>query len=148
MAKKSSKKRGKTSRKKAASGSSGENLGGMSTEALQAELRRRQQSTRALERKRERLIEQLRDVEAELASHGSPITSSGGVRKRPKNEKNLEEALKDLLTNKVMGVTEAAEAVQRAGYMTSSVNFRTIVNQTLIRSKKFKKVARGQYTAR
>jgi len=138
MAKKSSKKRGKTSRKKAASGSSGENLGGMSTEALQAELRRRQQSTRALER----------DVEAELASHGSPITSSGGVRKRPKNEKNLEEALKDLLTNKVMGVTEAAEAVQRAGYMTSSVNFRTIVNQTLIRSKKFKKVSRGQYTAR
>lgn len=144
MAKKRSKKRSKVGRRPAASSE----IGALSTEALQAELRRRQRSTRALERKRERLIEQLREIEAELASQGTPITASGGVRKRPKNEKNLEDALKDVLTNKVMGVTEVAEAVQRAGYMTSSVNFRTIVNQTLIRSKKFKKVSRGQYTAR
>jgi hypothetical protein len=47
-----------------------------------------------------------------------------------------------------MGVTEAATAVQKAGYTTNAANFRTIVNACLIKHKKlFKKVSRGQYTA-
>ena len=44
--------------------------------------------------------------------------------------------------------TDVTEAVQRAGYKTSAANFRTIVNATLLKSPKFKKVARGQYTAK
>ncbi|MEM9064977.1 MAG: hypothetical protein AAGB51_05750 [Planctomycetota bacterium] len=148
MAKRTPRKRRPSAPKQAPRTKNTDELGELSTEALQAELRRRQRSTRSLERKRERLLEQLRDVEAELAAHGAPITASGGVRKRPKNDMNLEEALASVLTGSTMGVTEAAEAVQRAGYMTSSANFRTIVNQTLIRSKKFKKISRGQYTAR
>ncbi|MEM9082824.1 MAG: hypothetical protein AAGB34_04445 [Planctomycetota bacterium] len=46
-----------------------------------------------------------------------------------------------------MSVTDAAHAVQQAGYATTSDNFRTIVNQTLLKDKRFKRVARGQYTA-
>jgi len=49
---------------------------------------------------------------------------------------------------KTMGVSEAADAVQRAGYKTSAANFRTIVNQTMLKSPKIKKVSRGQYTAK
>jgi hypothetical protein len=44
-------------------------------------------------------------------------------------------------------VTEAAEAVQRAGYRTNSPNFRTRVNIALIRGG-FKRVGRGQYVAK
>jgi len=47
-----------------------------------------------------------------------------------------------------MGVTEAAEAVKKAGYKTNAANFRVIVNQALLKHRnKFKKVERGQYTA-
>jgi hypothetical protein len=47
-----------------------------------------------------------------------------------------------------MGVSEAADAVLKAGYQTNAANFRTIVNQTLIKNRSmFKKVGRGQYTA-
>jgi len=140
--------RKKTAKKKASKRARGGSLRGLSTEALHAELRRRQSSTKTLERKRERLLEQLQSVESELASMGVPITSAGGTRKRFKNDLNLEDALAKMLRNRTMGVTEAAENVQREGYMTSSPNFRTIVNQTLLRSKKIKKVTRGQYTAR
>ena len=69
--------------------------------------------------------------------------------RRPRNTANLVESLQKLLANKTMAVTEMADAVQKAGYKTSSPNFRTIVNQTLINNKKaFKRVARGQYTAK
>lgn len=60
---------------------------------------------------------------------------------------NLVEALVKVLTGRTMSVTEVTQAVQDAGYQTSSANFRTIVNQTLIKSKAFKKVSRGKYTA-
>ena len=61
---------------------------------------------------------------------------------------NLVEALQKTLKGKTMGVTEVTEAVQKNGYKTSAANFRTIVNQTLIKHPKtFKKIARGQYSA-
>lgn len=69
-------------------------------------------------------------------------------RKRPKNEMSLEDALARLLKGKTMGVAEMADAVQKAGYKTNSPNFRVIVNATLLKSPRFKRVARGQYTAR
>jgi hypothetical protein len=68
-------------------------------------------------------------------------------RKRPKNSMNLSESMAKMLKGKTMGVNEAATNVQKAGYKTNSANFRTIVNQTLIKDPRFKKVARGQYTA-
>jgi hypothetical protein len=48
-----------------------------------------------------------------------------------------------------MSVTDVAEAVKQAGYKTTSSNFRVIVNQALLANPKvFRKVARGEYTAR
>lgn len=69
-------------------------------------------------------------------------------RKRPRNEQNLADALADLLSNKTLSVTEASEQVQSAGYRTTSPNFRTIVNQTLLKDPRFKRVGRGRYTSK
>ncbi len=114
---------------------------------------------RRLERLRAR-SEQLRERAAELdeeiaAAEGklAPARTPGARRNRgsgrPRNKVNLADALRKLLTNKTKSVSEAAAAVRKAGYKTKSANFRLIVNQALLANRKlFKKVARGQYTAK
>ncbi|HET9185131.1 MAG TPA: hypothetical protein VFN82_03220, partial [Solirubrobacterales bacterium] len=123
--------------------------------------RRRQRSVRALQRrhsnvlaKAARLEDQIRELGGDPFASGRPgrrgpgrPRGSGGGR-RPRNEKNLVEALSGVLNGKTMSVTDVADAVQKAGYKTSAANFRTIVNQTLIKSDRFKRVGRGQYTAK
>ena len=48
-----------------------------------------------------------------------------------------------------MRVTEAADAVLQAGYRTKSKTFRVQVNIALVkRADLFKRVSRGQYTAK
>jgi hypothetical protein len=126
----------------------------LSTEQLEAELRRRERSAQRLVNKRERLLSQIAEIDAELASYGYeagevPVGGNGrrGGRKRPKNEMSLVEALEKALKGKTMGVSEAADAAQKLGYRSSSANFRNIVNQTLLKHPDvFKKVGRGQYT--
>jgi hypothetical protein len=128
------------------------NLSKLSISALQTELRRRGRGLRKLQQKRDSLVRRVHVIEAEIRGLGGEAMlaggRAGGVRRRPKNEMNLVEALGKVLNGKTMSVTEVAEAVQQAGYKTSSSTFRTIVNQTLINSGKFKRIARGQYTAK
>lgn len=121
-------------------------LAGMPLAQLQAELRRRQGNVRKMERQRDRLLAKVHELDAQIVALGGSGRGTG--RKRPKNETNLAEALHKVLKGKTMGVTEVAGAVQEAGYQTTAENFRTIVNQCLIRHRKlFKKVERGQYTS-
>lgn len=72
----------------------------------------------------------------------------GPGRKRPRNESNLIEVLAAVLKGKTMGVAEAMEAVQTAGYRSSSPNFKAMVNGSLIKKKYFRRVERGRYTAK
>ncbi len=129
-------------------------LAGVSVETLQAELSRRQQNLGKLEARYSKLSRELSAVAAEIQELGGAISASGkmrvlpGGRRRAKNEMKLEDALAVVLKGQTMSVTEVAEAVQKAGYVTTSPSFRTIVNQTLINSGKFKRVERGQYTAK
>ncbi len=118
-------------------------LGEMSIDELQSEIRKRERRRKSLERKRERLQSQIIEVERELAEAGGPLT---GGRKRPRNDQNLGDALADLLATQTLNVTSIAEEVQKAGYRTTSPNFRTIVNQTLIKDPRFTRVGRGLYT--
>lgn len=156
-------KKRKTRRSKKAAGSntaagrtpSSGGLGNVSLDDLAREMRRRQREVSRMVAKRDRLAEQLNQLDAEIRSLGGAAsvgdygtTASGRPRRRPQNEMSLSEALIGVLKNQTMSVTEAAEAVQRAGYQTTSSSFRTIVNQTLIKDPRFKKVARGQYTAK
>jgi len=119
----------------------------VSIEDLQSEIRRRERQLKALERRREKLVEQLEMIDEEIRIAGGAMASIEG-RKRPRNEQNLADALVELLSDQTLNVTRIAEEVQRSGYRTTSPNFRTIVNQTLIKDKRFERVGRGQYTAK
>lgn len=131
----------------------------MPVSVLEAELRRRERGVGRLLRRRAKLQARLDALDDMIRAHGGTAGGGrgrggrggrrgrGGGRRRFKNEMNLAEALGKVLSGKTMSVTDAAEAVQRAGYRTSADNFRTIVNQALIRGP-FKKVSRGQYTAK
>jgi hypothetical protein len=115
----------------------------LSTIELQSEIARRQREVRKLQNRHTRLVAKLTDLEAQIARLGG-ADSRAGV--RPRNDMTLIEALAEVLDGKTMSVTQAAEAVQQAGYKTSSNNFRIQVNIALIKSPQFKRVGRGLYT--
>lgn len=123
-------------------------LRSLSVSELKQELRKLERGDerrgRALLNRKAALQKKMDAVDAEL----SKLKLVGTGRLRPRNDSNLADALVSLLTGKVLNVTRIAKAVQEAGYKTSSPNFRTIVNQTLIKDKRIKRVGRGQYTAK
>jgi vacuolar-type H+-ATPase subunit D/Vma8 len=128
----------------------------MSLPDLQREILRRQRQLerriKTLVEKRERLLSHVTEIESEIASAEVEIKANGGTpsvaRKRPRNTSTLADALADMLNDQHMSVTEVSAAVQGAGYRTTSPNFRTIVNQTLLKDLRFKRVSRGRYTVR
>lgn len=131
---------------------------------LQAEIERRQQTASVLSTQRDSLLAQIEQIDQELATYGAPRpramkarrTAIRGTRKgsvngrgRRGNKLSLVGVLQQVLKGSTLGVSEAASAAQKAGYKTTSPNFRTIVNAALLGNRSaFKKVARGQYTAR
>lgn len=126
-------------------------LRSISTTALAAELARRESRLDELQQERQQLATRLAEIDATLSEIGAVtghrIMAIGSGRRRPRNKMNLADSLAGVLKGRQLTVTELAEEVQRAGYRTSSPNFRTIVNQTLIKDpKRFKKVSRGVYT--
>jgi hypothetical protein len=124
-------------------------LKSLSVTDLRRELMRRERTVGSMLRKREKLLAKLGALDAKIAEHGGSVRAGGlAIRRRPKNDMNLVEALAKVLDSKTMSVTEVSQAVQDFGYKTTSPSFRTIVNQTLINSGKFKRVSRGQYTAK
>jgi hypothetical protein len=133
-------------------------LSGMTTTEIQRELRKRASKAKSLMRRRDSLLTKVAKLEAQIRGFGGAqaaaagssrmgLTARGTPRKRPQNETGLAEALHTTLKGKTMGVTEVAHAVVKGGYKTTAENFRTIVNQALLKHRKlFKKVSRGQYT--
>ena len=136
---------------------------------LNQEIERRRENAVELAEERAELMGRVAEIDEYLAELGVSVSTGrprgrprkgGGParshaaganrsRKRHKNETNLVDALRDVLKGTTMGVSEVAQAVQDAGYKTTSPNFRTIVNQTLIKHPDvFAKKGRGQYTAK
>jgi hypothetical protein len=113
---------------------------------LRAELRTREQVVHDLTTRRQELTVELQTIDRQLALLSGPEPPSG-PRRRPRNGDTLVTALARLLSGRTMSATEAADAVQRAGYQTVSRNFRTQVNIALIKSGRFRRTARGEYTA-
>lgn len=124
----------------------------VSYQDLIAEMRRRQRSVGALEVKRKGLLQKLRHLESQIqvmggaGGNGRAVRPSAGGRAR--NSLTLTATLEKILSNRTMSVVDAAEAVKKAGYRTNSNSFRTQVNIALIKSGKFKRVGRGQYTVK
>lgn len=120
----------------------------LSIHDLQAELGRRQRGLGKLQRKYAKYIASAAAIEEQIRGLGGSVngTLGGGRGSRPRNAENLVQSMARLLKGKTMSVTDIAQAVQDAGYRTTSPNFRTIVNQALIKNTIFKNVSRGQYT--
>ncbi len=62
---------------------------------------------------------------------------------------SLATVLQSVLRGKTMRVPEMSDAAIRIGYKSKSKNFRNVVALTMLKNKKaFKRVSRGQYTAK
>lgn len=123
------------------------NLAGVPSAVLQTELKRRQRQVVALVRKHDRLLEGAAALKAEIeALGGAPGLS--GYATRPRNAGSLVQTLTKVLTGKTLSADEAMQAVLEAGYRSTSSSFRKIVNITLARSGRFKRVSRGRYAVK
>src|SRR4051812_7438958 len=71
----------------------------------------------------------------------------GGPGSRPRNERSLLDVIEGVLRDngKPMKVGDIMEGVLATGYRSGSANFRGIINQTLIKDKRFGQVERGTY---
>ena len=101
---------------------------------------------RMIELKREhtKATKRLAQIEHEMDNLGG---AGGHKGIRPRNDKNLVDLMQEVMEKKgePMRVGDITDAVQAAGYRSSSANFKGIVNQTLIKDKRFKAASRGLY---
>lgn len=97
-----------------------------------------------LERERTKLMKKLDALDDQLRELGGNGRARGG---RVRNEVSLNEAMAQVLRDagQAMRVADIVEAVLATGYKTNSANFRGIVNQQLIKDKRFTSAARGLY---
>jgi hypothetical protein len=115
---------------------------------------RRTEMTR-LTRQRDKLQKRLDDLNGRISeiaggpgfAGGMSGRSSGGGGGRARNDVSLQDAIHHVLSkaSAPMGVGDIMEKVRAAGYRSNSANFRGIVNQTLIKDKRFTSAARGVY---
>ena len=135
-------------------------LKAISTADLQAELVRREQSSQALLRKREKLVEQLREIDAELELLGAPAVAApparaarkarGGPRgprgPRARNTISLADALAAAIeVRAVVTPSEAAGLVLQNGYQSTARNFAMMVSNVLAKDPRFQRLERGRY---
>ena len=128
-------------------------LTGLTNAQLQAELARRQSKVADLERRHRALSRRLAALEAKIRAAGGEVGGTvpgrrSGTRRRATNKVSLADALRAILKGKPLGVAEAADAVLKSGFKTTSKNFRTMVAIQLGKAKGIKRVSRGQYTAK
>jgi len=103
----------------------------------------------------DRLRKQRTDLQRKLDAVDrdiNKIAGAGGGRRgigngRVRNPMSLHATIEHVLgkSGKPMRVGDIAEAVQASGYRSNAANFRGIVNQTLIKDKRFTAADRGVY---
>lgn len=112
--------------------------------ALQAELGARRRRTSQLRRQRQAIRVQINQIDRQIMKLGAGLLET---RKRPRNKQALRDLLVKILTGKTMTAIEAARAAAAAGHVTSSVKFVAVVRGALLDTQRFRRVARGLYTA-
>lgn len=122
--------------------STGTNL---SLAALQSIMESRRVELHRLRKQRTEAQRRLDGIDRQIEK----IEGGGGGRVgggRARNAKSLNDTLEDVLrSGKPMSVGDIVDAVRATGYRSSSDNFRGIVNQTLIKDKRFTAAERGIY---
>jgi len=121
---------------------------GFSIAQLEKLLGNRRSKLAALDRQRSKLVKRLEGLDAKIAALGGSARSRGG---RVRNKVSLNESILAVLKRKggPMTVGDIVSAVLAGGYATHSANFRGIVNQSLIKDKRFANSGtRGSYQLR
>ncbi len=123
-------------------------LDSLSISDLQSLISDRKKKVGELKRDRRKLRTALAKIEKQLSRVGVAGGRKGAGRIRPENAKPLVEVIYSVLKDAKgpIRVPEIADRVQASGYRSSSDRFTAIVNQTLIKDKKFKAASRGHYT--
>src|SRR5687767_756024 len=126
--------------------------GALTIAQLERLLENRRREAAELERERDKLVRRLDALDRRLGSLAgsggrSRNGSSGGRGGRARNPKSLVASMEAVLSRagKPMSVGDIVDAVQSGGYRSNSANFRGIVNQTLIKEKRFASAGRGIY---
>ena len=120
-------------------------LASITISQLEELLDMRQNRLKAASRQRQKLQQQLDKLDAEIAKLSGRGGSVNG-RGRRRNEMSLVATLEAVLADgKPKNVGEIVQAVEKRGYRSNSANFRAIVNQTLIKEKRFTSPGRGSY---
>lgn len=106
-------------------------------------------------RKVEEIDTQISKLGGSISSSSSPSSSSysspapakkGRPGRRPKNGMSLVSSMESVLEGSgPMSVGDIMAGVEKTGYKSNSKNFRGIINQTLIKDKKFVSGDRGMY---
>lgn len=118
----------------------------LSLSELQSLITERKSRVSSLRKERAKLLKKLAVVEREIERSGGEVDGKrvGGI--RPRNAMPLGDAIEAVLKGgKPMRVPQIADAVEASGYKSSSPKFTAIVNQTLIKDKRFHAVERGVY---
>ena len=121
----------------------------LSISQLEKVLHQRRAKLGTLEKQRMALSRRLKKVEGKiLVLGGEGIGRPGRRRRRVRNARSLNETIVAVL-KKASGAVRVADIVKgvlSTGYRSTSANFRGIVNQALIKDKRFAKAgARGTY---
>jgi hypothetical protein len=120
---------------------------GLSIGELEQMLQSRRSQVQKLERQRSKIARKLDAIDDRIRSLGGGSGGRGRPVGRARNSQSLVAMLETVLkgSGKPMNVGDIADAVQSKGYRSSSANFRGIVNQTLIKDKRFSAASRGMY---
>jgi len=123
--------------------STGSNL---SLAALQSIMEARRSDLNRLRKQRTEAQRKLDAIDKQISRiEGGGSRGGGGGRAR--NAKSLNDSIDEVLrgNGKPMKVGDIVDAVEATGYRSSSANFRGIVNQALIKDKRFIAAERGMY---
>ena len=118
---------------------------------LEQFLNQRRNELNKLYKQRTDLGKKLDGVEREIARLEGGMAGTGrrggGRGSRPKNDKPLPDVVEQVMreAGRAMKVPEIAEGALAAGYKSNSANFKGIVNQQLIKDKRFVQAERGVY---
>ena len=122
---------------------------GLSLAQLERLLDQRRRDLAKLQKQRSKIQKRLDAVDSRIASIGGPVSGGrgGGGRSRARNAVSLQDAIHQILAKSgaAMPVGDIVDKVRATGYKSNSANFRGIVNQTLIKDKRFTAPSRGVY---
>lgn len=122
---------------------------GLNIAELERVLEERRSELSKLTRQRSNLEKKLSVIDRKIARVGGAgaLGRRRGRGGRARNERSLTETIETVMkgSNKPMKVPDIVDSVVSTGYQSQSANFKGIVNQTLIKDKRFQQVERGVY---